>query len=626
VTRKLAALVILALCTGTAASSVSSPHAANAEPAIAYASDRHIWVAAADGTGAVDLTPDVRLDATSDGESQPAWSPDAARIVFVSTRNRVVTGENSSAILQELYVVPVAGGPAQRLTTNGLGQGKQAPSWSADGRWIAYVTPGLPGELWVVRPDGSGQHRLADRIPIVFESPKFAYAWSPRDPALVAYAQQSSVTGGWSLNTVDVDTSLTRSLASGPGDLTSVLWSSDGSRIAISVSDAARPELRRIEILSAGGALQATIPVDLFAPHALSWSPDGTRFSVTGWPTPDRVPQVYIADAASGTVKPLTRSPGTKEVTVPPAAGGSWWPTGERLFFEREAREPPWGRVTASINADGTCEQELSPGGRWVTSVPVWRPGASVPSGTARCADLWVLTELSGPVGRTLYRGLPRAVGRGTPARFPVAIWNVGTEPAPGVVLSVAGPATGRPGLRLASAGPGLRCTTGPLPAQCQVGTIPAGQALRSSVDVTFAHEGTWWFTIGGRFAGHDGTAWNNLGAEGVYVTTCRHAGTVGDDRFTGTSADDSYCGFLGNDVIRGGAGDDWLDGGAGADLILGGPGHDTLLGGSGADRIIALDGERDTVRCGQGYDVVVADRFDRVSGCEEVRRPPANA
>ena len=156
-----------------------------------------------------------------------------------------------------------------------------------------------------------------------------------------------------------------------------------------------------------------------------------------------------------------------------------------------------------------------------------------------------------------------------------------------------------------------------------------------------------------------------------------RFAGTPGDDNIEGTSGpdliralagddrvraqagfdkvfagdgNDSVEGGNGRDLIRGGDGDDRLIGGEGPDLIFagrgvdtveGGPGHDKLWtlarkdvedrpdatgdklsGGPGADRFHTRDGERDTIDCGDGFDVVVADRVDQVAGnCERTRR-----
>jgi hypothetical protein len=53
-------------------------------------------------------------------------------------------------------------------------------------------------------------------------------------------------------------------------------------------------------------------------------------------------------------------------------------------------------------------------------------------------------------------------------------------------------------------------------------------------------------------------------------------------------------------------------------------PGADYIDGGAGDDRVLARDGRIDIVRCHEGYDVVSADRRDRISpfgDCEVVER-----
>ncbi|MCW2961853.1 MAG: hypothetical protein JWM90_2240 [Thermoleophilia bacterium] len=95
-----------------------------------------------------------------------------------------------------------------------------------------------------------------------------------------------------------------------------------------------------------------------------------------------------------------------------------------------------------------------------------------------------------------------------------------------------------------------------------------------------------------------------------------------GNDLARGGSGNDSLFGQGGNDQLFGGAGKDRLFGGVGNDLLDGGPGADLLSGEAGRDRIIARDGVRDVIRCGSGFDTVIADRRDVVSrDCERVQR-----
>jgi Ca2+-binding RTX toxin-like protein len=98
--------------------------------------------------------------------------------------------------------------------------------------------------------------------------------------------------------------------------------------------------------------------------------------------------------------------------------------------------------------------------------------------------------------------------------------------------------------------------------------------------------------------------------------------GGAGDDTIAGRSGDDRIFGEDGDDQITGDRGADRIAGGAGDDTIFGNLGPDVVAGGSGDDRVNVVRGEIDTVRCGSGHDVVLADGHDRVAAdCEDVRR-----
>jgi hypothetical protein len=107
-------------------------------------------------------------------------------------------------------------------------------------------------------------------------------------------------------------------------------------------------------------------------------------------------------------------------------------------------------------------------------------------------------------------------------------------------------------------------------------------------------------------------------------------SGGEGGDSLYGQADSDSLSGGAGNDRLSGGGEADQLSGGAGDDVLIGGGGNDIIFdsrghnrvdAGSGSDAISVRNGARDVVRCGKGKDHVVADRGDRLSGCEHVRR-----
>ena len=107
--------------------------------------------------------------------------------------------------------------------------------------------------------------------------------------------------------------------------------------------------------------------------------------------------------------------------------------------------------------------------------------------------------------------------------------------------------------------------------------------------------------------------------------------GRGGNDGINGKGGKDEVLGEAGHDTLTGGYGDDVVDGGEGDDDIASdsygplGPsgsgtvGNDTLLGGEGNDFLFASDGIRDTLICGDGWDLVDPDSRDIVAAdCEE--------
>jgi Tol biopolymer transport system component len=91
---------------------------------IAFHRAGDIWVMKADGSGARRVTNGAAKDFS------PSWSPDGRRLVFSRTTDGTIAGRS-------LYVVPVAGGNAARLTSKPDGCALE-PTWSADGRFVVY--------------------------------------------------------------------------------------------------------------------------------------------------------------------------------------------------------------------------------------------------------------------------------------------------------------------------------------------------------------------------------------------------------------------------------------------------------------------------------------------------------
>jgi Tol biopolymer transport system component len=82
---------------------------------------------------------------THRGGLSPSWSPDGRRLAFVRER----------AGRADVYVVHRNGGGLRRLTW----RGGYAPCWSPDGRWIAFIRA---DDVYVVRSTGGGRRRLVN--------------------------------------------------------------------------------------------------------------------------------------------------------------------------------------------------------------------------------------------------------------------------------------------------------------------------------------------------------------------------------------------------------------------------------------------------------------------------------
>ena len=87
---------------------------------------KHLWIMDADGKNAHQITYSEK------GESSPSFSPDGKWIAFVSTRD----GDDN------LHLMPTNGGEARRLTN--VSTGVSEPLWSPDGKWIAFSSDVYP--------------------------------------------------------------------------------------------------------------------------------------------------------------------------------------------------------------------------------------------------------------------------------------------------------------------------------------------------------------------------------------------------------------------------------------------------------------------------------------------------
>ena len=105
--------------------------------------------------------------------SDPNVSPDGRRIAYVMGEVRF----DDNRVVNQIYVVPLAGGDAKQLTSGGTSA--TSPRWSPDGKKIAYVTG---GQIWVMDADGDDKEQVT-KISTGAGGP----VWSP-DGKWIAFA------------------------------------------------------------------------------------------------------------------------------------------------------------------------------------------------------------------------------------------------------------------------------------------------------------------------------------------------------------------------------------------------------------------------------------------------------
>lgn len=145
---------------------------------LAYAADPH---------GALDIFtrpvaggPATNLTRAPGDDYQPAWSPDGARIAFVSER---------ASTNPQVFVMDADGSHVAQVTHDTLTH--ELPSWSPDGKRILFDSSGRkgPGDVYAVNDDGSGLTRLTSS-----KRDEWAARWSP-DGAWIAYTTEVLTAG-----------------------------------------------------------------------------------------------------------------------------------------------------------------------------------------------------------------------------------------------------------------------------------------------------------------------------------------------------------------------------------------------------------------------------------------------
>ncbi len=198
----------------------------------------------------------------------PAWSPDGARLAFLSdarTKSR-----------PSLYTAAADGSGVRLLAA--LGGLPQRLSWSPDGNHLAF--------LYIAHP-----HRLAG-----------ATSAGARDVGVIG-----SVTDEQQITTVDAKSGTLTLVTPGADYVYEYAWSPDSSRFACTYARGNGDNnwwIAKLATVPAGGGALHDLLTPKFQINDPQWSPDGSKIAVVGGIMSDFGPvggDVYVVDANDGT-------------------------------------------------------------------------------------------------------------------------------------------------------------------------------------------------------------------------------------------------------------------------------------------------------------------------------------
>ena len=276
---------------------------------IAFSSTRHVnWdIYVMDGDGGNQR----RLTVNPARDELPTWSPDGAKIAFVSNRN------NENKDHSQIWVIDADGKNPIRLTD---GLEDSYPDWSPDGTKIVYDA--LHVGIIVMDADGK------DKRP--FTGKGAHPTWSP-DGERIAFIAGKNPGDAPQIYVMDVDGRNRTQLTHDPVRKRLPSWSHDGKRIAY-VGD------HVIWVVDSDGENPRQLTDHVTEEHP-TWSPDSESIAFHSFGRDPGIRGIYTVNVTNGAVDALPRDPYASNFDP------DWLYPGELSVSPEASRITIWGRM-----------------------------------------------------------------------------------------------------------------------------------------------------------------------------------------------------------------------------------------------------------------------------------------